>query len=127
MSGHISNTLGEIALSDKIRDLLLDYWQNSVHEFISENNDFSEYYSLNDEYDLISRAKDCINELLAESTLSFTSHDIDNIIDNLDACNIIERNIGNAPDWDGYNDDIRYGNQNYGFDVVDDLFSIEKE
>lgn len=122
----ISNTLGEIALSDKIRDLLLDYWQNSVHEFISENNDFSEYYSLNDEYNLISRAKDCINELLAESTLSFTSHDIDNIIDNLDAYNIIERNIGNAPDWDGYNDDIRYGNQNYGLDVVDDLFSIEK-
>ncbi|MDH0357147.1 hypothetical protein [Morganella sp. GD04133] len=69
----ISNTIGEIALSDKIRDLLLDYWQNSVHEFISENNDFSEYYSLNDEDDLISRAKDCINELLAESTLSFTS------------------------------------------------------
>ncbi|WP_272537176.1 MULTISPECIES: ATP-binding protein [Providencia] len=121
----ISNTLGETALSNNIHDLLLDYWQNYVQEFISESNDFTEYYSLNDEDSLKSRAKDCISELLAESTLSFTASEVDDIITNLDANNIIERNIENeAPDWERDEYDRHYINQDDGFDAVDDLFSI---
>ncbi|MBO2887726.1 hypothetical protein J5H79_18325, partial [Providencia rettgeri] len=121
----ISNTLGETALSNNIHDLLLDYWQNYVQEFISESNDFTEYYSLSDEDSLKSRAKDCISELLAESTLSFTASEVDDIITNLDANNIIERNIENeAPDWERDEYDRHYINQDDGFDAVDDLFSI---
>ncbi|MEQ4663998.1 ATP-binding protein [Providencia rettgeri] len=121
----ISNTLGETALSNNIHDLLLDYWQNYVQEFISESNDFTEYYSLNDEDSLKSRAKDCISELLAESTLSFTASEVDDIITNLDANNIIVRNIENeAPDWERDEYDRYYINQDDGFDAVDDLFSI---
>ncbi|HHS3623526.1 TPA: hypothetical protein ACSEXO_003755, partial [Proteus mirabilis] len=84
-----------------------------------------EYYSLNDEDSLKSRAKDCISELLAESTLSFTASEVDDIITNLDANNIIERNIENeAPDWERDEYDRHYINQDDGYDAVDDLFSI---
>ncbi|MEQ5206035.1 ATP-binding protein [Proteus sp. fly-1067] len=121
----ISNTLGEVALSNNIRDLLLIYWKSYIHEFISESNEFNEYYDLNEEDDFKSRAKDYIHDLLNGSTLYFSPIDIDNIIDNLDARNIIDRNIENASDWDRYEDNADYGYLSNGFDQVDDLFSIE--
>ncbi|MEQ9743256.1 hypothetical protein ABRQ05_02985 [Pectobacterium actinidiae] len=121
----ITNTLGEKSLSEKIRELLLDYWQGYVNEFISGNNDFTEYYDLNEESKLKSRAKDCINDLLSESTLFFNAQEVDDIIENLDAYNIIVRNIENFPDRDEYYYDEEYSHQENGFDEVDDLFSRE--
>ncbi|MDQ7771603.1 hypothetical protein NMF47_24215, partial [Serratia nevei] len=121
----ITNTLGETALSDSIHKLLLDYWQGYVNEFISENNDFTEYYDINEENTLKSRAKDHISDLLSESTLYFNTQEVDDIIEKLDVQNIIQRNIENTPDWDEYYHDEKYSYQDSGFDEVDDLFSRE--
>ncbi|HCT9096777.1 TPA: ATP-binding protein [Serratia liquefaciens] len=121
----ITNTFGEIALSESIHKLLLDYWQGYVNEFISENNDFTEYYDINEENTLKSRAKGYINDLLSESTLYFNTQEVDDIIEKLDVHNIIQRNIENTPDWDEYYHDEKYSYQGSGFDEVDDLFSRE--
>ncbi len=60
-----------------------------------------------------------------ESTLTFNTQEVENIIENIDAYNIIERNIESAPTWD---EDDHYDNRSYienGFNEVDDLFSRE--
>lgn len=121
----ITNTLGESSMSAKIHELLLDYWHGYAHEFISDNNDFSEYYDFRDEEILLSRAKDYINDLLSESTLTFNTQELENIIENIDAYNIIERNIENAPTWDGDDHNDNYSYKDNGFNEVDDLFSRE--
>jgi adenylate kinase family enzyme len=121
----ITNTLGENSISEKIRFLLLDYWHGYAHEFISDNNDFSEYYDVSDEEVLLSKAKDYINDLLSESTLSFNAQEVENIIENIDVYNIIERNIENAPTWDGDDYEDNHSYRDNGFNEVDDLFSRE--
>jgi len=121
----ITNILGESLLANKIRELLLNYWQGYVHDFISESNDFNSYYDFDDEDVLLSRAKDYLNDLLSESTLVFNEQEIEDIVENLDPHSIIQKNIENAPDWgdDDYRENRSYSD--YGFDAVDDLFSRE--
>lgn len=123
--GQISNVISEHELLDDIRNALLEYWCGFVHEFISESNEFNDYYDIENKYLMKSKAKNMVKEILSESSIVFNESEIDDILDNVDIRSIIEGNIENAPDWDGNEYIERGGYQDNGFDAVDDMFSRE--
>ncbi|HDX3970595.1 TPA: hypothetical protein ROF82_004492, partial [Enterobacter asburiae] len=122
---HISNVISDDELLGDIRTSLLEYWYDFVHEFISESNEFSEYYDEQESYLIKSKAKDMVKDMLSESSIVFNESEIDDIIDNIDVQSIIESNIENYSDWDGQEYTQHGGYQDNGFDGVDDIFSRE--
>ncbi|ATV45840.1 ATP-binding protein [Pectobacterium brasiliense] len=123
--GQISNVISEDELLDDIRNSLLEYWSDFVHEFISESNEFNDYYDLENKCLMKSKARDMVKDMLSESSIIFNECEIDDILDNIDLQLIVENNIQNSPDWDGSEYIERVGYRDSGFDAVDDIFSRE--
>ncbi|EOG5380278.1 hypothetical protein ACLE0G_003997, partial [Cronobacter turicensis] len=123
--GQISNVINDYELLEDIRNALLEYWSDFVHDYISESNEFNDYYDLENKYSMRSKAKDMVKDILSESSIIFNESEIDDLLDNIDLQSIVQNNIENAPDWDGNNYVERGGYQDNGFDVVDDIFSRE--
>lgn len=121
----ISNNLEEKILSQKIRDLLLEYWQEYIHTYIFESNEFDDFYDLDNSERLESKARDLVKDLLSESSLIFEEHEIDDIMHNVNAYDVIERNIQNSSEWNGHDFDDHNKHLENGFDAVDDLFLKE--
>lgn len=117
----LSSLLDEEELAEKIKNELIIYWENTVHDFFKDSSDFNDYYGSDDVQIIESRAKDIIRDLLSGSSLHFSDKEVNDIIDNLDASEIIERNVENYQEWDGEN--FYRGKNTYNnYDNVDDLF-----
>jgi len=117
----MSNVLSEGELTHRIRCLLIDYWTYSVHDFFKDDNDFNDYYDLNDADIIYARAKDYVTETLRESSIMFNEKEILDIMDNFEPTEIIERNMENYPEWNGENDYYSRHSES-GYDKIDDLF-----
>jgi adenylate kinase family enzyme len=117
----LSSLLDEEELAEKIKNELIIYWENTVHDFFKDSSDFNDYYGSDDVQIIESRAKDIIRDLLSGSSLHFSDKEVNDIIDNLDASEIIERNVENYQEWDGENF-YRGKNAYNNYDNVDDLF-----
>ncbi|WP_028715378.1 restriction endonuclease [Pantoea ananatis] len=117
----LSSLLDEEELAEKIKNELIIYWEDTVHDFFKDSSDFNDYYGSDDVQIIESRAKDIIRDLLSGSSLHFSDKEVNDIIDNLDASEIIERNVENYQEWDGENF-YRGKNAYNNYDNVDDLF-----
>lgn len=123
--GQIANVINEYELLGDIRNALLEYWGDFVHDYISESNEFSDYYDLENKYLMRSKAKDMVKDILSESSIIFNESEINDILDNVDLESIVENNVENYSGWDGNSYVERGGYLDNGFDVVDDIFSRE--
>lgn len=117
----LSSLLNEEELASKIKNELIFYWENTIHSFFKDSGEFNDYYGSDDVHTIESRAKDIIRDLLSGSSLHFSDKEVNDIIDNLDASEIIELNMANYQEWDG-GDFYRGKNTYNNYDNVDDLF-----
>lgn len=121
---NILNNIGDYNLLQKSYNLLLDYWKNHIHEYISESSEFHEFQDIELTEEMESKARDHIRNLLSEIPIHIEEDDFDNIFYSLDIYSIIEKNIENFSYWD--DDDHHYYNgRDNMYKEINDLFSKE--